>query len=520
MSLTAPYRLETLGRLSLTGPTGAISAADQRQQRRRLALLAVLACSGAKGVSRDRLLLLFWPDSTPKKARHSLDQLLYAIRSSIDERVFAGVDPIRLNPEVVTSDVQDFQRSLASGMMDTAATAYPGAFLDGVVLNESKEFDDWADQQRRDLSAQYVKALESLEAKPSMPVATGRSRQAWKIAFAVAIPALLLGVIVVDGSGKKVERPHPGTSNVAAYEYYLRGKDPVLLRNDSSALVALSYMTKAIQLDPKFAAGYAGLATVTSRLAMSTRPPEPRRELKRKAEAFARRAIELDESLAEGHAALGLVNSHFAGDLELAERELERALTLDSSVTQTRDYLALTRLLLGKRTEALRDAREAVRLNPLLPTARATLAAILYANGQCNEALPILDSLVQLNPPLLRSEVARSLCLSSEKKWNEAVTAVDRQLAGGYIRGMGVGGFAMARSGDRARATEIRNKLRKIARSNSAADFDVALVSFGLGEMEEASAALRRAADDGLIPWELMGEMFKPLRQTLPRLKE
>src|SRR5450759_3590030 len=90
-----PYRLETLGTLALSGSDNAINAADQRQQRRRLALLAILAGSERLGRSRDQLLLLLWPDSTEKKARHSLDQLVYAIRTSLGESVFAGVNPLR-----------------------------------------------------------------------------------------------------------------------------------------------------------------------------------------------------------------------------------------------------------------------------------------------------------------------------------------------------------------------------------------------------------------------------------------
>src|SRR6185436_4924946 len=44
----------------------------------RLALLAVLAAAGDRGVSRDRVAALFWPESDDTRARHSLRQSLYA----------------------------------------------------------------------------------------------------------------------------------------------------------------------------------------------------------------------------------------------------------------------------------------------------------------------------------------------------------------------------------------------------------------------------------------------------------
>ena len=81
------FRLQTLGSLSLQDCSGA--AIPGQGVRRRLALLAVLAVSGHRGRSRDSLLALFWPDASQERARHSLEQLLYAIRTSVDNAAFA-----------------------------------------------------------------------------------------------------------------------------------------------------------------------------------------------------------------------------------------------------------------------------------------------------------------------------------------------------------------------------------------------------------------------------------------------
>src|ERR1700738_4887067 len=99
------YRLRTFGTLALAGPGDDTLLGKHGHQHCRLALLSVLAAAGEQGRRRDQLLLLFWPDATRSHARHLLKQLLYAIRSSIDEPVFAGVNPVRLNPDVVSSDV-------------------------------------------------------------------------------------------------------------------------------------------------------------------------------------------------------------------------------------------------------------------------------------------------------------------------------------------------------------------------------------------------------------------------------
>ncbi|MEO6528341.1 MAG: BTAD domain-containing putative transcriptional regulator [Gemmatimonadaceae bacterium] len=127
-----------------------------------MALLAVLAASGDRGRSRDSLLALFWPDASPERARHSLEQLLYAIRTSVDNEAFLGVNPISLSPEVIRSDVMEFERALTEDRFEDAVAEYHGPFLDGFVLPDALEFEQWADGERARLAGAYARALESL----------------------------------------------------------------------------------------------------------------------------------------------------------------------------------------------------------------------------------------------------------------------------------------------------------------------------------------------------------------------
>ena len=74
-------RLRTLGGISLESDTGALGAAAV--QRRRLGILALLATSRDRGVSRDKILAYLWPASDAERARHTLSQLLYALRRDL-----------------------------------------------------------------------------------------------------------------------------------------------------------------------------------------------------------------------------------------------------------------------------------------------------------------------------------------------------------------------------------------------------------------------------------------------------
>ena len=156
------FRLRTFGTPGLFGDEGDTLLGKHGHQHRRLALLAVLAAADRGGRSRDQLLLLFWPDATQARARHSLEQLLYAIRNSIGEDVFAGVNPVRLNTDVIGSDVGDFQRAIDSGDLERAVKEYRGPFLDGFYLTDAPEFDQWLSAERAQLERAYSGALEKL----------------------------------------------------------------------------------------------------------------------------------------------------------------------------------------------------------------------------------------------------------------------------------------------------------------------------------------------------------------------
>jgi len=155
------FRLQTLGSLSLHEQSGA-AVPGHGSQRRRLALLAVLAASGDRGRSRDSLLALFWPDASPERARHSLEQLLYGIRTTVHNEAFLGVNPVSLNPEVIRSDVREFERAVAGDRLEDAIAEYRGSFLEGFVLPDSLEFEQWVDGERARLATAYARTLEAL----------------------------------------------------------------------------------------------------------------------------------------------------------------------------------------------------------------------------------------------------------------------------------------------------------------------------------------------------------------------
>ena len=140
-------------------------------QPRRLALLAVLAASGNRGVTRDRLLAMLWPETGDERARRGLNQALYALRQELGaDEVLLGAQDLRLNPDLITSDVSLFTAALDADRLEQAAAEYAGPFLDGFHVSDAPEFERWLEEERAELARDYCTALEQLAgARPTAP---------------------------------------------------------------------------------------------------------------------------------------------------------------------------------------------------------------------------------------------------------------------------------------------------------------------------------------------------------------
>jgi DNA-binding SARP family transcriptional activator/tetratricopeptide (TPR) repeat protein len=156
-------RLRTLGGLSLEGDSA------PAVQRRPLALLAVLAAAGDLGVSRDKLLVYFWPESDEDRARNVLRQLLHTLRRDLAlTDLFVGTTELRLNSALLTSDWAEFERACDAGDDAGAVTAYRGPFLDGFYLSNASGFESWKEAERARLARKFVDAAERVARAASL----------------------------------------------------------------------------------------------------------------------------------------------------------------------------------------------------------------------------------------------------------------------------------------------------------------------------------------------------------------
>ena len=160
-----------------------------------------------------------------------------------------------------------------------------------------------------------------------------------------------LTVKLLPQEKKSIERPQ--TDNIEAYTYYLRGREFLHRHTKSYDQVARRMFTRAIELDPRYARAYAGIAACDSFLFYHYFQYETAEAIENIMAATGK-ALELDDGLAEAHACRGVALT-FAKRFEEAERELERAIALDPNSFEAHYFYARYCFVRGElgRTAAL-----------------------------------------------------------------------------------------------------------------------------------------------------------------------
>jgi TolB-like protein/Tfp pilus assembly protein PilF len=154
-------QLQVLGSPTVTANGGACGGAAA--QRKALALLGLLAAVGRRGLSRDRVLAMLWPETAADRANHRLTQLLYSLRRDLGSpELFLGSADLRLNPGVLATDLEAFTAGLEAGEFERAVAEYGGPFLDGFFLSGAPQFEHWVEEERARLAQRYSSALEAL----------------------------------------------------------------------------------------------------------------------------------------------------------------------------------------------------------------------------------------------------------------------------------------------------------------------------------------------------------------------
>ena len=295
----------------------------------------------------------------------------------------------------------------------------------------------------------------------------------------------------LDGGGRRafptrgVRRDSEGVRLVMRGRFHLNRQSPDDLRR------ARELFQKAIDLNDRNAAGYAGLSYANTMLGMLGALPG--QEAYPRAEAAALNALRLDDSLVEAHLALGIVRGVWQWDFDAAESEIDRAIELDPSHAQPRMIRALLLNARGRADEALAEARLALDLDPVSPQVNSILGVLLVAAGQPEAAIDQLRATIELEPRLFTAYVGLVHAYLATGRPDEALAAAEA-LSIPHARDALVA-LVLAATGRADEAREIVARLEVLADQGLPVRMALATVYDRLGEVDQALEWLRRAVD-------------------------
>ena len=180
------------------------------------------------------------------------------------------------------------------------------------------------------------------------------------------------------------------TESLRAYELVLQGRHEHNVLTADSLLRARDLFTRAVALDPSYAAAHAYLGmTYVKDHALALTGSAHARQLQTGIDHI-REAIRLQPDLALGYQALSFALAQ-TGEYESALRAAERAVQLSPSDPDTLEALAKAQVRFGAYEDAVANAERALRLHPFAPPYYTYVyGQALYAAGRYEEADNVL----------------------------------------------------------------------------------------------------------------------------------
>ena len=312
-----------------------------------------------------------------------------------------------------------------------------------------------------------------------------------------------LRIRLVDSEKRTLEKKP--TENTEAYTCFLRGRELLREETEASVMQALSLFEKAIELDPKFAKAYVGVAECHQFLAGFGHEPWDVSISTTKTSLD--RAISLDPDLPEAHASLSEMFFNM-DDMPGMEAEARRALELNPSLPEPYSMLSELAALKGDPGEMVRQSETAYRLDPIRPRFIWLVGTVYLQTGREEEALEFWKKTEQLAPAGTYRGMIEYYLIKGDLEKAREFHAKAEKLDPTLPRVIWLGGFIAALEGDKEKALLAIRKIED-AKMGAVGFNYIGYVYHALGDLDSYFEYMNKAIEaHSIIPSTMM---YSPL---------
>ncbi|HJZ80858.1 MAG TPA: protein kinase [Pyrinomonadaceae bacterium] len=210
------------------------------------------------------------------------------------------------------------------------------------------------------------------------------------------------------------------TDSAEAYQLYLKGRFYWNRRTPSDFHKAITFFDQAIEKDPNYALAYSGLADSYALLPVYGGAGAPQ-EWMPQAKAAAMKALALDDNLAEAHASLGQIMSYYDFDFTGADRQFQRAISLNPNYATAHQWRAENLSTLSRFDEAIAEARRAIELDPMSPIINRIYGDCLVDARRFDEAIEQYRKTIEIDPNFATAHYFMARAYEGKGSYDQAV---------------------------------------------------------------------------------------------------
>ncbi len=286
------------------------------------------------------------------------------------------------------------------------------------------------------------------------------------------------------------------TDNAEVYEIYLKGRYQFQKHTPEGWQKSVEHFQQAIDLDPEYALGYAGLSSVL--IFQSFFGFVTTREAIPKAKETALRALEIDSELDEAHLALGQVSMFFEWDLAKAEQEYQAAIRLNPKSSFAHHQYGLCLAVMEKPDQAIIEAETSMRYEPLSVIGNLQAAAIYMWSGQDEGGLKYARRLIEIAPEFFGGYFMKGVFRLKQGRYDEAIVLFQQALSFDSRQGIVKSflGRALGLTGKRAQALGCIKELQADLEHNKAASYQIAAIYSSIGDLDKTFEWLEQAFEE------------------------